>query len=187
MAHNLEKRLVVVNSLMKTGALALSLAGVALMIAVISVLSYRALSPAKTDGQSQGQPSQQAATSGAPIVAPLTGGSSSFSTVRSGEGGSSPAVRTSSPAGNQAGTALSEAEIRYDIAIIELTGVDTYYRVLDPDNPNAAEALARWRSGVRPSNIFMFELASDAGGTIVAVKGTKTKIDGMSVQLSSAR
>lgn len=78
-----------------------------------------------------------------------------------------------------------EAQVRYILADAQLGGVIDYYRQF-LDQPAVAEAVRRWDSGVRVTNIDMFErrIIGDRGWQVVYV-GTDALIDGMAVRLST--
>ncbi|MCI0472750.1 MAG: hypothetical protein L0Y76_04115, partial [Ignavibacteria bacterium] len=77
--------------------------------------------------------------------------------------------------------AYNEARVRYILCDISLGGSIGYYRDF-PNNPNAREALRRWRKGVRVLNLDEFEREMDFG---VVYAGTCDIIDGMDVDLTT--
>ncbi|MBI5294264.1 MAG: hypothetical protein HY869_02230 [Chloroflexi bacterium] len=77
-----------------------------------------------------------------------------------------------------------EARIRYIIADIQLGDVADYYRTSMAD-PVIAEALRRWDTGIRVTNINEFErkIVGDKGWQIVYI-GTENLVNGMDIILS---
>ncbi|MEJ5241104.1 MAG: hypothetical protein WHS87_07900 [Anaerolineales bacterium] len=77
-----------------------------------------------------------------------------------------------------------EARIRYIMADIQLSGLDEYYRGF-PDDPFAAEAIARWDRGIRVVNIDKFERKLVNGQWTITYARTDTPVNGMDIRLSS--
>ncbi len=80
--------------------------------------------------------------------------------------------------------AYNEARVRYILVDISLGGSIAYYRDF-PENPNAVEALRRWESGVRVTNLNQFERGVEDGGPGIVYAGTCDVIDGMDVDLNT--
>ena len=86
-------------------------------------------------------------------------------------------------------TPYPEAPVRYIFADISLgASADFYRRVYDTSHdPISLEALARWDSGYKITNLDEFERKKVNGKTLITYKGTEKRIDGKSVKLSSDR
>lgn len=78
---------------------------------------------------------------------------------------------------------VGEARIRYIMADIQLSGLDSYYRNF-PDDPEAAEAVRRWDQGIRVVNIDQFERKIVNETWQIVYVGTETTINGMDVILT---
>lgn len=80
---------------------------------------------------------------------------------------------------------FDEAQVRYILADAQLGNVIDYYRGF-LNQPAVAEAVRRWDTGVRVTNISQFErkIVGDKGWQVVYA-GTNILINGMDVQLST--
>jgi hypothetical protein len=82
-------------------------------------------------------------------------------------------------------TAWSEPFVRYILADLALGGPLSYYEDTSAD-PNASEALRRWKSGVRPSEPERYgrRLLLGAGWKVVSA-GTDVPVDGSEIRLNT--
>ena len=78
----------------------------------------------------------------------------------------------------------SEARVRFILADISLGGPISYYESYTDDD-NCVEAVDRWNSGVRVTNIEDFEKKHVNNSWYIVYTGTETTIDGMDVVLST--
>jgi hypothetical protein len=78
----------------------------------------------------------------------------------------------------------NESHVRYMLADIQFGNIADYYRANISDE-ETAEALRRWDTGVRVTNLGSFERKQVGEKVLIVYSGTDTFIKGMDVKLSS--